>query len=216
MKDIVPAEIIENRIFLIRGCKVMLDSDLAVLYGVSTKVFNQAVKRNRRRFPADFMFRLKAGEAARMRSRSVTASRRNLRYLPFAFTEQGIAMLSGVLNSERAIDVNIAVMRAFIRLRVLVASHKDLAARLARLENKCDRRFRIVFDALREFMTPPEKPRKQIGFTAKEKRAGYLFPAPLKRHNIAKGAISRTKRLFYPKNMPTQRCRGGLLGYLCE
>ena len=168
---------LESRIFLVRGCRVMLDSDLAAMYGVSTKAFNQAVKRNARRFPADFMFRLDDEEAERMRSQYVTASKRNVRYLPLVFTEQGIAMLSGILNSERAIDVNIAIMRAFIRLRSLVSANKKLSSRLDELEKKYDEQFKVVFDAIRALMSVPESPEKHIGFTAKDPQSSYKLVA---------------------------------------
>lgn len=139
-----------------------LDSDLAELYGVTTKAFNQAVKRNAKRFPADFMFQLTAEEADALRSQFVTSNkgRGGRRYAPYAFTEQGVAMLSSVLNSERAIEVNIAIMRAFVRLRELLSSHKDLARKLDELERKYDARFQIVFEAIRQLMTPPPAPKR--------------------------------------------------------
>src|SRR2546429_240542 len=128
MKDLIPTERIERAILLIRGRKVMLDRDLAELYGVKTKIFNQAVKRNKRRFPSDFMFQLTYQEVRNLRSQFVTSNkeRGGRRYLPFAFTEQGVAMLSSVLNSERAIEVNIAIMRAFVKLRQLLESNEEL------------------------------------------------------------------------------------------
>ena len=170
---------IESRIFLIRGQKVMLDADLAVLYGVETFNLNKAVKRNVDRFPEDFMFQLTKGElgekgceeADSLRFQigmSKTSGRGGRRYLPHAFTEQGVAMLSSVLNSKRAVHVNIAIMRAFVKLREMIASHKDLARRLDDLEMKYDQQFRIVFDAIRELMTPPAKPRRKIGYKGGE------------------------------------------------
>jgi len=169
MKEIIPAEIIESRILLLRGCKVMMDRDLAALYGVETKVLNQAVKRNAKRFPEDFMFRLNKGEfSVLLRSQFVTLDKgrgKHIKYLPCAFTENGIAMLSSVLNSERAVSVNIQIMRTFTRLRELLASHKGLSARLNELEKKYDAQFKIVFEAIREILSPPEKPKKRIGFT---------------------------------------------------
>jgi hypothetical protein len=172
MADIVPVEIIESKILLLRGRKIMLDRDLAALYGVETKVLNQAVRRNIKRFPPDFMFRLDKTEMSRfLRSHLVTLKKGrglHVKYPPLAFTEQGIAMLSGVLNSERAIEVNIAVMRAFVRLRELIAGHRELARRLDQLENKYDKQFKIVFDAIRELISPPVKPQKRIGFTAQK------------------------------------------------
>lgn len=144
----------------------MLDSDLAELYGVETKVFNQAVKRNLRRFPADFMFRLTQEEIESLRSQFVTSNegRGGRRYAPYVFTEQGVAMLSSVLNSERAIEVNIAIMRAFVKLREMLGTHKELAQKLAEMEKKYDAQFRVVFEAIRELMKPPPVPTRKIGF----------------------------------------------------
>ena len=161
----IPIEQIEQKILLIRGQKAMLDSDLARLYGVSTKVLNQAVKRNKARFPRDFMLKLSAAEATVLRSQIVTSKGRGGRqYRPYAFTEQGVAMLSSVIHSDRAIQVNIMIMRAFVRLRQMIASNKDLARRLAGLEKKYDTQFKVVFDAIRQLMEPqPSKPRR-IGF----------------------------------------------------
>ena len=168
----IPVEMIERRIFLIRGQKVMLDSDLAELYSVQTKVFNQAVKRNRDRFPEDFMFQLTREEVEVLRSQIVTSSWGGRRYLPYAFTQEGVAMLSGVLNSDRAIQVNIAIMRAFVRLRELLATHKDLARKLEEMEKKYDHQFRVVFDAIRKLMAPPKTRSRPIGFATdvKEKK----------------------------------------------
>lgn len=144
----------------------MLDSDLAELYEVPTRRLNEQVKRNITRFPADFMFQLTDKEADNLRSQIATSSSAHggRRYLPFVFTEQGVAMLSSVLNSERAVQVNIAIMRAFVKLREMIASHKDLARKLDSLEKKYDAQFKIVFDAIRELMKPPEKPKRKIGF----------------------------------------------------
>jgi len=171
MKALIPAEVIERKIYLMRGHKVMLDSDLAELYKVETRTLIQAVKRNINRFPSDFMFQLNYQEVASLRSQIVTskAGRGGRRYIPYVFTEQGVAMLSSVLNSERAIQVNIAIMRAFVKLREMIASHKDLAKRLDELEKKYDEQFRVVFDAIRELMTPPEPKRRRIGFLREEK-----------------------------------------------
>ena len=147
---------------------MLLDADLANLYAVSTKALNQAVKRNLSRFPDDFMFRLTSEETKELnRSQIVTGSQkhRDPRFPPFAFTEQGVAMLSSVLRSERAVQVNIAIMRAFVRLRELLSSNADLARRLDELEKKYDAQFKIVFDAIRQLMTPPPNPpKKRIGF----------------------------------------------------
>ena len=166
MKALVPVEMIEKKILLIRGEKVMLDAALAELYGVATKVLLQSVKRNIKRFPSDFMFQLNYQEVAALRSQIVTskAGRGGRRYPPYAFTEQGVAMLSSVLNSERAIEVNIQIMRAFVKLRELMATHKDLARKLDDMEKKYDAQFKVVFDAIRELMTPTEKPKRKIGF----------------------------------------------------
>jgi hypothetical protein len=173
-QSLVPTERIETAILLIRGQKVMLDRDLAELYGVETRVLKQAVRRNIKRFPRDFMFELTRQENQSLRSQNVTLKRgQHSKYLPFAFTEQGVAMLSSVLNSQRAIDVNIEIMRAFVRLRQMLSAHKDLGRKLAALEKKYDDQFKIVFEAIAELMTPPEKPARKIGFEVKEKRATH-------------------------------------------
>jgi hypothetical protein len=180
--SLVPVERIERVILVLRGHRVMMDADLAQLYGVETRALIQAVKRNIDRFPADFMFQLTIEEAG-SRSQSVIlngqalgtagASRsqigtlkrgKNIKYLPYAFTEQGVAMLSSVLRSQRAVQVNIEIMRAFVRLRQMLQQNADLARKLALLEKKYDAQFRAVFDAIRELMKPPEKPRRRIGF----------------------------------------------------
>ena len=160
---------IENRIFLIRGQKVMLSMDLAELYEVAPKVLIQSVKRNAARFPSDFMFQLTLQEFTNLKSQIVTSSWGGIRRaLPYAFTEQGVAMLSGVLNSPRAIHVNIEIMRAFVQIRRMLAGNKDLSRRLDDLEKKYDQQFRIVFDAIRELMAPPAKSQRKIGFEGKE------------------------------------------------
>lgn len=169
MSGKVLVEKVERRILLIRGQKVMLDSELAGLYGVPTKVLNQAVKRHRKRFPSDFMFRLSPQEAKFLRSQIVTSNkgRGGRRYAPLVFTEQGVAMLSSVLNSERAIQVNIAIMRAFVRLRRMLATHRQSAQELAEMERKIeghDQQIRSIFDAIRHLMAPPEPPKRRIGF----------------------------------------------------
>ena len=163
---VIPAERIERAIYLIRGHKVMLDRDLAELYGVRPIALRQQVKRNQRRFPPDFMFQLSPQEAAILVSQSVIPSRKHLGgFLPYAFTEQGVAMLSSVLRSDRAIDVNIAIMRAFVHLRQLLATHAGLARKLAALEKKYDAHFKVVFDAIRQLMAPPEPgAKRRIGF----------------------------------------------------
>ena len=161
---LVPGEQIHNKIHVVRGQKVLLDRDLAALYGVDTKVLNQAVRRNIERFPADFMFALSVQELAILRSQIVTSSWGGTRRPPMAFTEQGVAMLSSVLRSPRAIQVNIEIMRAFVRLRALVVAHRDLARKLDVLERKYDGQFKVVFEALREIMAPPVVRRRKIGF----------------------------------------------------
>jgi len=169
-KVLVPTERIERTILLIRGQKVMLDRDLADLYGVETRVLLQAVRRNSARFPKDFMFQFSQAELENWRSQFVMsnpAAKMALRRRPFVFTEQGVAMLSTVLNSDRAIRVNIEIMRAFVRLRQLITGNAELARKLAELEHKYDKQFRVVFEAIRQLMIPPETKRKQIGFTLK-------------------------------------------------
>jgi len=169
MKKSILVNMIEQKIFLIRGHKVMLDKDLAVLYGVSTKRLNEQVRRNIKRFPNDFMLQLTITEAQISRSQIATLKQgQNIKYLPLAFTEQGIAMLSSVLNSERAIQVNIAIMRAFVKLRQILAAHKELAHKLKELENKIekhDSEIQVIFEAIRQLMEPPPMPEKPpIGF----------------------------------------------------
>ncbi len=163
-----PMGIIERRIYLIRGFKVMLDRDLADLYQVQTKVFNQAVKRNRARFPKDFMFRLTIREAKAVRisrSQFVTLKQgQNIKYAPYAFTQEGVAMLSSALNSERAVRVNIEIMRAFVRVRELAATHRDLLEKIDAMEKKYDGQFQMVFDAIRGLMQPPHGKTRPIGF----------------------------------------------------
>src|SRR5215831_15481720 len=162
----IPSEIIEQKIYLIRGHKVMLDADLAELYRVTTGNLNLAVRRNPKRFPGDFMFQLSQEETQSLVLQNARAKGRGGRRTPpYAFTEQGVSMLSSVLNSERAIEVNIAIMRAFVRLRALLETHADLARRLKELEQKYDEKFRVVFEAIQEMMTPePVPPSRRIGF----------------------------------------------------
>ncbi len=156
---------VEARIYSLRGMRVMLSHDLAELYGVEVKVLLQSMRRNLDRFPDDFAFRLTNQEFAILRSQIVTSSWGGSRYLPYAFTEQGVAMLSSVLRSDRAIAVNIEIMRTFVKLRSMLESNKELAKKLATLEAKYDSQFAIVFEAIRELMTPPVAPRKKpIGF----------------------------------------------------
>jgi phage regulator Rha-like protein len=164
-KSLIPVDRIEKAILLIRGQKVMLDVDLAELYGVETKMLVRAVKRNINRFPTDFMFQLSKEEFDNLRFHFGTSSYwGGRRYPPYAFTEQGVAMLSSVLRSQRAIQVSIEIMRAFIRLRQMLASHVELARKLDALEKKYDAQFKQVFEAIRQLMAPPEPKRRPIGF----------------------------------------------------
>lgn len=159
------AQAVEHRILTVRNHGVMLDSDLAHLYGVATRVLLQAVRRNNARFPADFMFRLTVAEARNLRSQSVISSRHGgRRSPPYVFTEHGVAMLSSVLRSRQAIAVNIGIMRAFARQRMIVKAHKDLVARIDELERRYDGRFKTVFAALREVMAPAQPRTRPIGF----------------------------------------------------
>jgi hypothetical protein len=165
MKELIPVEIIEKRIYLIRGHKVMLDKDLASLYDVKPIRLREQVKRNMKRFPDDFMFQLNDQEIDSMVSQNAIPSRKHLGgYNPYVFTEQGVAMLSTVLNSDRAIEVNIQIMRAFVKLREMLSTHKDLARKLAEMEKKYDTQFKVVFDAIRQLMKPDEPSKKPIGF----------------------------------------------------
>ncbi|MBI4650163.1 ORF6N domain-containing protein [Candidatus Desantisbacteria bacterium] len=172
--EVVPQYQIENKIFFIRNKKVMLDRDLAALYEVKTKVLNQAIKRNIKRFPSDFMFQLRHEEVSELsRSQFVTLKRgQNIKYLPYAFTENGVAMLSSVLNSERAITVNIQIMRTFTKLREILVTHKELRQKIEGMEKKYDYQFKVVFDTINKLLEPMEKPVKKIGFI-KEKRVKY-------------------------------------------
>lgn len=168
---LLPVERIESRIVLLRDQKVMLDADLAELYGVSTRALNQAVRRNADRFPDDFMFQLSAAEADNLRSQSVISSYGGRRYLPYAFTEQGVAMLSSVLRSDQAVRVNIAIMRAFVRLRQVLATHAELARKLQELEQKSDRNFAAVFRAIEQLIQQDAAEPSPYG--PKKKRIGY-------------------------------------------
>ena len=169
---LIPKEAIEQKIFMLRGHKVMFDKDLAALYGVGTRDLNKAVTRNLDHFPGDFMFQLTPQEFENLMFHSGTSSQRSsarrgwggARKRPRAFTEQGVAMLSSVLKSKRAVRVNIEIMRAFVRLRQILSSHVDLARKLEALEKKYNAQFKAVFDAIRELMTPPEPTKRRIGF----------------------------------------------------
>ena len=168
MEAMVPVEAIERKIYLIRGQKVMLSTDLATLYGVEARALNQAVKRNIARFPEDFMFQLNSSEGEWLVSQNVIPHKKYLGgYLPYAFTEQGVAMLSSILKSERAVQVNIAIMRAFVKLREILSTHKELAHKLSEHERKIEKHdgeIKVIFDAIRGVMRPPEPKKKKIGF----------------------------------------------------
>lgn len=173
MRHIVPAAPIEQRIVILRGQRVMLDADLAEVYGVTTKRLNEQVKRNRERFPKDFMFRLMEAETLHLRSQFATTRQHGgRRTLPYAFTEHGAVMAASVLNTPTAVQVSVLVVRAFIRLRELALAHLDLAKRLRELERRYDAKFRVVFDAIRALMEPPAKEpsRRRIGFVDDERR----------------------------------------------
>jgi hypothetical protein len=181
-RSLIPVERIEQAILLIRGQNVMLDSDLAALYGVETKMLVRAVKRNSDRFPPDFSFQLTREEFEDLRCHFGTSSFwGGRRYPPYVFTEQGVAMLSSVLRSPQAVAVNVEIMRTFVRLRKMLLSHADLARKIDSLEKKYDGQFRIVFDALRQLMEPPAKPKRPIGFHTNgspptpRKRGGYCL-----------------------------------------
>ena len=175
--SLIEPEQIEHAILLIRGQRVMLDRDLAALYGVETKNLNKAVQRNLERFPVDFMFQLTAEEAECLRFQFGTLKRgQHFKYLPCVFTQEGVSMLSGVLRSPRAVQVNIAIMRVFVRLRETLALHKELAHKLAELERKMeghDRSIRTLFDAIHQLTRPPAAPRREIGFHIKEDDVPY-------------------------------------------
>jgi len=164
MSEIIPVENIVNKIYVFRGVKVMLDRDLADLYGVETRILNQAVKRNLNRFPLDFMFQLNKIEFENLISQSVISSWGGVRKLPYVFTEHGVLMLSSVLNSEKAVQVNIQIMRTFIKLRQILSTHEDLKRKIESMEKKYDSQFGLVFDAIKELITEELKPERKIGF----------------------------------------------------
>lgn len=175
MSEIIPIDVIQGKIFFIRGHKVMFDKDLAMLYGVKPIRLREQVKRNMKRFPEDFMFQLTDEEIDLMVSQNAIPSRKYLGgYKPYVFTEQGVAMLATVLNSETAIQANIAIMRAFVKLRQLLASNVELARKLNALEKKYDVQFKVVFDAIRQLMAPQEKKKGQIGFRPEKDKEGGL------------------------------------------
>jgi hypothetical protein len=183
--QLVPTEQVERLIHLARGEKVLLDADLAVLYGVTTGNLNKAVQRNQQRFPPDFMFQLSDEEAAALLFQFGRSKQRGgRRHNPYAFTEQGVAMLSSVLRSERAVQVNVAIMRAFVGLRRMLAGNEALARKLAELERRLeghDQAIKSLFDAIRELMAPPAKPRREIGFHAISKEAADCGATKAKR-----------------------------------
>jgi len=170
MIELIPTEHISGRIFLIRNCKVMLDSDLAKLYGVETKALNQAVSRNIDRFPKDFMFKLAQYEYDFLRSQFVTLRRhgKHSKYLPRVFTEQGVAMLSSVLRSKQAIQVNIQIIRTFIHLREMLMGYKELEDRIEKMESKYSRQFSQVFDAIKQLLIQEDESQKEIGFKSRK------------------------------------------------
>ena len=170
MTTTVPIERITSKVYLIRGQKVMLDRDLAELYEVETSQLKRSVRRNVKRFPKDFMFDLTKDEWTDLRCQFGTSSWGGVRYIPMAFTEQGVAMLSSVLKSKRAIKVNIQIMRAFIQLRQMLSTHKELKIKIEIIEKKYDQQFQVVFDAIKQLLEADAKPRKKIGFTVKEKQ----------------------------------------------
>ncbi len=180
MKDhnLIPSEYIEQRIFLIRAQKVMIDRDLSELYGVETKYLNRQVKRNKERFPEEFMFQLTPKE----KNELVTnwhrfASLKHSSALPYAFTEHGVAMLSSVLNSDRAVKMSILIIKAFVRLREIIYTHKELSQKLHLIEMRIDKQeetIETIIEAIRQLLTPPEKPKRRIGFRVKEARARYV------------------------------------------
>ena len=170
MTEIIPDEIILKKIYMFRGVKVMLDRDLAELYGVETRVLNQAIKRNLSRFPLDFMFQLDKDEFEVLISQFVTSSWGGVRKFPYVFTEHGILMLSSILNSEKAIQVNIQIMRTFTKLRQMLSTHEDIKKKIESMEKKYDSQFKTVFDAIRELITEELKPVRKIGFDRKKSR----------------------------------------------
>lgn len=183
VKQVIPVEVIENKILLIRGQKVILDKDLALLYNVATRDLNKAVSRNISRFPSDFMFQLNKMEFSNLKFQFGTSSLPDgkagwggTRKLPYAFTEQGVAMLSSVLRSERAVQVNIFIMRAFVKLREILSTHKELAQKLKELELRIDshdEQITSIIEAINQLLTPPPEPKRKIGFEVKEKKVLY-------------------------------------------
>ena len=169
-RDLLPQEIVESKILLLRGKKVMLDRNLAMLYGVTTSNLNKAVNRNLERFPEDFMLQLTTDEFKNLKFHFGISSWGGTRKLPYAFTENGVAMLSSVLNSERAITVNIQIMRTFTKLREMLATHKDLARKIEDMEKKYDYQFKAVFDAIKQLLEPPVKSKGKVGFLREKEK----------------------------------------------
>ena len=169
-RDLLPQEIVESKILLLRGKKVMLDMNLAMLYGVTTSNLNKAVNRNLERFPEDFMLQLTTDEFKNLKFHFGISSWGGTRKLPYAFTENGVAMLSSVLNSERAITVNIQIMRTFTKLREMLATHKDLARKIEDMEKKYDYQFKAVFDAIKQLLEPPVKSKGKVGFLREKEK----------------------------------------------
>jgi len=178
--SLVPAERIERSILMIRGRKVMLDRDLASLYGVETRILNQAVSRNIKRFPPDFMFELNREEIMRISQTVISSADIKFSKKVRAYTEQGVAMLSSVLRSEQAVEINIAIMRTFVKLRQMLETHAKFAEKMEEMESKYDEQFRVVFEVLNELMAPPQPKRKKIGFSVREPRAKYRTRKPKK------------------------------------
>jgi len=209
--SLIPAERIERSILLIRRQKVMLDRDLAQLYGVETRALNQAVRRNIERFPEDFMFRLTREEIFRISQFVTSSAHLGIETLKFSknvrlFTEHGVAMLSSVLNSPRAVQVNIQIMRTFAKLREIISLNKDLARRLDELEKKYDAQFKIVFDAIRQLMASPEPgsapPKRRIGFLVEEPKVPYITRTKKKSHDWLRGQVS-TFNIHHDANICT-------------
>ena len=181
MKTLVPIERIASKIYLIRNVKVMIDRDLAELYGVETKRLKEQVRRNIERFPEDFMFELTKEELINLRSQFATSSWGGARYSPIAFSEHGILMLSSVLKSERAVQVNIQIMRTFTDLRQMLSTHEDLKRKIESMEKKYNQQFQVVFEAIKQLLSEEDKPKKKIGYTVKEKQKKFGKRAKKKR-----------------------------------
>ncbi|MHB1361690.1 MAG: ORF6N domain-containing protein [Thermoleophilia bacterium] len=204
-KSIIPKEIIQRRIIYLRGLKVMLSTHLAELYEVEPRTLVQAVNRNKHRFPEDFMFLLSDQEFADLKAQLTTTSWGGLRKPPYAFTEQGVAMLSAVLKSERAINVSIEIMRTFVQMRRMLASYEDLAKRLDALEKKYDMQFSAVFDAIRQLMEPPKPKKNQIGFHWEERPAPATKTKPAKKKANIRKMPPTKKKSPAPKKLPATR-----------